>query len=211
VTGAVGFVYAIMFESKALMRTLKALFSFWRFALLFGSAFYLVKPWIIPTLKPIMSLSREMFNLFSDKSIIPFTIVISTTLMLASEIFEGDKDRKLNRMDIILCGIANVIALIPGTSRLGTVYTLLRLRKLTPKNALKLSFIQGVIISMFGIIKAGGCPNLLAIENIICGVLNLAITAFVLNLSSNKAALLIGICGIYRYILAVAISRFALM
>jgi len=57
----------------------------------------------------------------------------------------------LTGKQINLCLIANLAAVLPGVSRLGTVYTCLRITGLNREDSVRFSTIQGIIINFMGV------------------------------------------------------------
>jgi undecaprenyl pyrophosphate phosphatase UppP len=99
--------------------------------------------------------------------------------------------------------LGNVLGLIPGASRLGSAYMVLRIRGFKPLPALTLSAVQGVIISVPLIFKHGSSVNELAtLPNLLCGVIFFSMNYIILHRKSQWISNFIIVCAVYRLALS---------
>jgi len=146
VTGATVLIYSLVYQRATLMQILRAILPF-PIRFLIASAVLFCMVAIIPCLK--IALWNLVHLVLLVKSMpnwgIAIAVTVSATLMIISERSKPSRTVKdFCNMDFILCIFANLIGAIPGASRLGTVYTLLRFRQFAPKDALLLAFVQGI-------------------------------------------------------------------
>ena len=108
--------------------------------------------------------------------------------------------------DLVWSIIANLIGLVPGASRSGSVYTVLRVRGFKAKPALLMTSIQGIFTVVLSL-RSNLLLNYNLTSTIICGTLHLFMIYTVLHLNAKRTRQLIMICGIYRILLGSYLVR----
>lgn len=112
-----------------------------------------------------------------------------------------------NVVDLLWSIGGNLIGLIPGASRLGSVYTVLRFRGFKPKPAFTIAVVQG-IFTIFASLRSSFTLNFTHLILVItCGVLHCIMMYFILNLNSQKIRQLVMACGIYRVVFGAYLMR----
>ncbi|WP_339615757.1 undecaprenyl-diphosphate phosphatase [uncultured Gilvimarinus sp.] len=99
---------------------------------------------------------------YIDTSLRSATVIFFTTvifgLLLGLTDYVGKKDRELNSInwkDVLIIGIAQAAALIPGTSRSGATITAGLALGLTRKDAAKFSFLLAIPITFLAVLVKG--------------------------------------------------------
>lgn len=105
--------------------------------------------------------------------------------------------------------LCNLAAIIPGFSRLGTVYAGLRYIGLSPKEAFRMSMIQGIFISSIGIILSWTktFSDFALLPCVVCGLLYYFSISILLKLDSKHISSVIFFSCIYRIFLAIYVMR----
>lgn len=121
-------------------------------------------------------------------------------LLLPDESINVLQFSKFNKYTLVISMICNVLAVIPGTSRLGCVYTGMRLCGLNRQTALCISFVQGALISSITILIHIDFAALFTLPILICGTLYIIITMLLFALSTHALRILLLLICFYRII-----------
>ena len=124
-------------------------------------------------------------SLFYKTGFIGFALLITGVLLFVSDrISEGRKTEKtMTVRDVLLIGLAQAIATIPGLSRAGTTFTVAKARGVRSRYALKFSFLLSipavlgsVLVSLISAIRNG--VNWSAIPAYLIGFVVAAVTGY---------------------------------
>lgn len=193
VTGFTGLIYALFYQRKAIQVTLKSMFS---------------PAFILQAILTFILVKSNLLDYLKITAIYPILLLILAIIIILFElsVLRESSNRSIesfNPTDLGWSITANLIGIIPGASRLGSVYLFLRIRGYTPKNAILLGTIQGMFISTIFIIPYFKyISTLLSIPNLICGLIYVGLTYLVLSLNNKMVRNLILFCCGYRIFLA---------
>jgi undecaprenyl pyrophosphate phosphatase UppP len=112
--------------------------------------------------------------------------------------------RQASNSDILNASIVfNLLAILPGFSRLGTVYAGLRMTGLSPNRSFRYSMIQGILLSSISIIfKFQSCTFNIP-TTLVCSIIYYTMISILLNLNAQKTRFVVIGCCLYRLVLSV--------
>lgn len=99
--------------------------------------------------------------------------------------------------------VFNLLAILPGFSRLGTVYAGLRMTGLSPRLSFRYSMIQGILLSSISVIFKFQSCTFDGRTTLICGIIYYAMISILLNLNSKQIRFIVIVCCVYRLVLSI--------
>lgn len=138
--------------------------------------------------------------------------ILNAILIMSCELFSSTKinDHSLASKIVLTSIICNGLGILPGFSRLGTVYAGLRVIGLPPSEAFRYSMLQGIFISSFAILLDLPFNHLIQFDSlfplILCSSIYYFMISILLKLGSGKLSQLILWCCFYRLILPMIVT-----
>lgn len=121
---------------------------------------------------------------------------IASVFMLVAELSDPHKEKRFSKEDLLLSIICNMLAIIPGVSRLGAVYSGMRIAGHGNRDALRISVVQGAIITMIPTSMAGLGQNIG--PSVVCAALYIFLLRLLLTRSDKVLRWIIIGCCAYR-------------
>ncbi|MDR2095988.1 MAG: undecaprenyl-diphosphate phosphatase [Treponema sp.] len=151
--------------------------------------FYLILA-TIPAVVAALFFKEQIEKAFSTASFLGFAFLITSALLIISEFLSRRRSgwlknqESMNRLDALIIGILQAVAIIPGVSRSGSTLSGALSRKLDRNFAARFSFllsipaILGALVLQINDIASGQAPESLPFLLIIAGTITAALVGF---------------------------------